>query len=267
MGSCLKKPGTCNAACEYSVPCRLIARVGIPAFDQSRKPVMTISLCLSVIGLALRIVAVTGLSSATVRGVPWAVGEVTGNEDMDIYINLEGMLFERHSPGIQNRTVGEVEISWGDGGCDQAFTQERRDYCSGCEEAALGSVTMAITSCIATLASINKDLARMKRETDYNCNKSFAVVVGLITSVMQLSSIFGFQTSCVDELPTDIDSNTTLDFSLGAGSICFVIAVVCKLLTVILHLLVPTPSARWKIPYDANEDPCPGTWPQSKNGG
>jgi len=226
---------------------------------------MMISLLLSVAGLGLRLVAVCGVSSETITSVPWAKGSVSGGEQIDIHINLAGLRFERKEVSPQGQPANTVLIGWGEDRCDTAISIERQEYCKDCEKAAVSSVTQTIMSSIMTVMQMAKDKARMKRETDHNCQKTMTIVAGIISSALQLSAVTGFKAVCVDQVPTDVDADTKLDFELGAGSICFICACILKLISVGLHLIVPVPSARWKLPYEASDDPCPGVWPQGKS--
>lgn len=266
MACCLTKPGLCNAACEYSCPCRLVGRIGIPALDEKRKPLFLTSALLGVVGLALRAVAVTGLSKETVKGAPWVIGHARGQVEADIYINLAGLKMERHRHANASVSLGTFDVEWDDDACESSLVsgshaEGAKDFCERCKDASLGCVTFTIMSLITTLVGINKDFTRLRREKDHNCAKTMTIVAGTIGTISQLSGILNFKAGCTDQLPR-VSYATTLDFSLGAGSTCFVIACVLKVLSTVIHLLVPVPSARWKLPYNEADDPCPGVWPQ-----
>lgn len=87
------------------------------------------------------------------------------------------------------------------------------------------------------------DMTRMKYATDYNCQKVFGILTGIIGIASNFAAISLFETACVDAI-NDNFPYLSSNVGLGLGMQCLVASTAIKVFDTVVHALVPSPSER-----------------------
>jgi len=267
--ACVQRKGKCNAYCERSIFCRGFGQAGIRSLDESRKYPLGAAIVFGIFSICLRIPPIFALSTheGILKALPWGVGDVRctnpavcGEMKTHVYIGLNAYY---NAPSVPSVNVTEQLVHWSDANCDVAVGAVG-DFCNACKEAATGAVMTVITSVIQSLVGLKSDIQRFHRKNDHNCAKVMSIVTGILSTSMQLSALAAFQAGCTETFPVD-QPHIESEWSVGAGWIMLLVACILKLIMVVIHILVPTPNARWKRTYDSAEDPAAGEWPVDDN--
>eukprot|EP00930_Biecheleria_cincta_P087577 TRINITY_DN76805_c0_g1_i1.p1 TRINITY_DN76805_c0_g1~~TRINITY_DN76805_c0_g1_i1.p1 ORF type:complete len:365 (-),score=39.32 TRINITY_DN76805_c0_g1_i1:120-1178(-) len=267
LAPCVENSGCCTA----------VAKLGLPAADRHRKKVMALAAAANVVALILTIFATLGLTmnSSLLQSTHWVHGKGTG-EAVEVYIGVSMMSEqidcekitqrENRLPNIsicetglkqagfvqQSGSVYERNTEWkSEGVCVKEYIQgpDREileGLCKQCKENML-PVTSLILSIVAQLPTLATNLQRATVYGDVNCQATMGVVSNLFSLVTSMMSLIGFRFACWRDLPRSIDGRE-VQWELGIGFRCLMVATLVKVLDAACHLLLPTPRARWTKP-------------------
>lgn len=186
-------------------------------------------------------------------GVQMRVDKVDCNLDHNVsfcILTVEGL------PGFE-RSSSEGEyirlMRWNDAAScrlSNETDEADRHLCEECAKNSLASVSLAIFGFLGQIPQLHQNLQRMTRFGDLNCLSFQGVVGSLLGNLIMVAALAAFSASCVEALPTTVPNTPYLriEWSNGVGFNAIALAAVLKLVDVVLHLLTPTPAARWKPP-------------------
>lgn len=272
---------------EYSPCCIFCGRLGLGYFARNRSNVMCFAFIVSLTGWILTAISAIALSSepGVVSGFGhWATGEfvveATDDTVMKIYIGVSTRVEEVDcalalnttvcmqnvlaSPGF-TRSHADVYIrgtDWNDdtrcGAAPPVMTAEVSSamsavgtiICGECKKNAQASQQLLILALITQIPQMTTDLQRRTSFGDVNCQATMGAVTSVFGCLSTLSSLMAFATACFRGLPEDIPGLDTIKmrWNFGRALRCLGVATVFKLIDAALHVLTPTPRARWRKP-------------------
>jgi hypothetical protein len=121
-------------------------------------------------------------------------------------------------------------------------------------------VATLLVSVVTYLPSIFTNITRMYLNYDVNCQKNFAILTTAFSLLLSLSTVLNYKNNCFDKfydgtvifdenrtVVDDPDSDkafASVDFSWtgGAGLTCLVVATVIKIVDILVHVALPSPS-------------------------
>jgi len=215
-------------------------------------------------------VAALGLSTtpAVLRLAPWVVGQgsLTQCPDgcrVDIYIGVASRIDDLKCDARCSQVEQAIAQRWGVEGSAEDLSREIRwddvsactrgddpeilQLCDDCRNNLLSTSTLVL-AILTQLPTMATDLQRTTLFGDVNCQKSMGVVTNLCSLVSSMMSLLAFRAACYQRLPTDIDGQVAVQWSVGLGFKCLVGATLIKIVDALCHVAVPTPSARWEKP-------------------
>lgn len=237
-------------ACEFSPCCVFCGKLGVRQCTAQRKPVFTFAAAVNLASLILCIIAaLSGFATeaSTLERLPWVKG--TGKQciqgscaDVSVYIGITARYVTSTSGGVTTSQVSK----WDDGATCNALDQTSNDICKKCKDNLIAKSSL-IFGIIGAFPTIATDLQRTTIFGDVNCQNTMGIVTNLFSFVMTLWSLISFRIACYMDLP-DKYGGATMDWDMGPGFRCLMLAVIIKLIDVICHLLVQTPQERWRKP-------------------
>lgn len=269
---CLQQPGSMNRCFESNSCCRCCGSRGCQVFGNLRKILLFVSLCLTLVSIALRAMPAAALSSdmGNLHGFPWAYGsyECIRNDlceglTAQVYIGLEAILVDS-----ENFNIYKV-IQWSADDCEENLSSlGAGEYCSICDRASKGCAAMAFVSIATGLVNIWTDIQRMRSRNDHNCIKSVAIGSNVLGALALCLAVSIFHGLCVSEFPLE-DSEQTykIDLALGTGGALVASASTLNFFNIVIHWLVPVPEAHWKTTGKIDDDPAPNEWPSVRGKG
>ncbi|CAJ1338816.1 unnamed protein product [Effrenium voratum] len=262
---CLRRPGLMNRMCEANRCCFFCGSRGCVLFGTLRKPILMLSLCLTMVSMLLRAMPAAALSSDTgnLNAWPWAYGRyVCIQKDMcegleaNVFIGLEALLVDS-----TNFNIYKV-IQWGADNCVENLSSlGAGSYCRICDYASKACAAMAFTSIATGLVNVWTDIQRMRAQNDHNCIKSLAIISNIFGALQLCLAVSIFHTFCVAEFPLEDAGQTfRIDLTMGKGGALIASASGVNFFNIVIHWLVPVPEARWKAGGDIDDDPAPHLW-------
>lgn len=243
--------GNCIYCADDWFPCRLMGYIGLPYFEQHRKPLMWFSGLLAVITTVLAISAACSLSTdtGTMKNTAWSLGSM---EFAETYSGLSGIILvpKEGAPSIAR----EINIRWDSEDCDRLLGVS--GTCEDCRDASSSAATTAIMSCLAIIPKIKSSIERYTQKGDHACAKLISVVAGIYGCITALSAISAFVDNCTYNLPgkgrkhtsSSAEFSAEVDYELGPGLNTLIACVVLSTFNTVLHLLLPSPGRRDRIP-------------------
>jgi hypothetical protein len=137
---------------------------------------------------------------------------------------------------------------------------KQQTECDSCNEISKSMVSTLLVSVVTYLPSIFTNFTRMYHNYDVNCQKNFGVFVTAFSLILSLSTIMNYRNNCIDKFydgtvtfdenrvpvedPDSDEAFATIDFDWtgGAGLKCLLAATVIKIVDVLVHLSLPSPS-------------------------
>jgi len=261
---------------ESNACCINVAKLGVPAAERHRKKIMAIAASANVVALILTIVAACGmtLSSSLLQNTHWVHGMGDGGA-VDVYIGVSMMseeidcatwrgANETVSASIcaiglgqagfvkKSGSVYERNTEWkSEDACAREYIQgpEREiveGLCKQCKENVL-PVGSLILSILTQLPTLTTNFQRSTVYGDVNCQATMGAVTNLFSFATSMISLIGFRFACWRDLPRSIYGKE-VQWELGIGFRCLMVATLIKVLDAACHLLLPTPRARWTKP-------------------
>lgn len=226
----------CYDIFEFSKFCTNIGKIGIRYFDTHRAVIMLTATFVTFACLILTTFALVAVSdfNSYVKTTCWTYGDV--DDGSKIYIGLNQIVIEQ--PGMPDQS-----IVWGDSACHK-FEQANGDqnFCEECRNECDGSVGVAIVSLITVLPTLTTDIKRSTRRGDMNCQKFMGILTGVLGFTTTLASLSAYAGGCYRNLPSTYNGKN-IDYSLGPGFICLLIATVLKIFDVVVNVCLPV------VPY------------------
>jgi len=205
---------------------------------------MRVGLASSVLGLIFMLAGCFAVSTdhGPIKNACFGKGTLK-NEGVlmaDIYVGLKSL-----ASTAADGTEGVVSF---DELCDSSLpiVQANKAKCDDCHENSFGMVTTVILGTITCLPTIFTDVLRMYPAYDVNCQKTWAVIFALFSTISTLAAFSMYKGLCQDSFPSGdfTDENGTafnLTWSTGPGLVLCVVATLLKFVDIIVHLLVPVP--------------------------
>eukprot|EP00927_Polykrikos_kofoidii_P020749 TRINITY_DN19889_c0_g1_i1.p1 TRINITY_DN19889_c0_g1~~TRINITY_DN19889_c0_g1_i1.p1 ORF type:complete len:399 (+),score=60.56 TRINITY_DN19889_c0_g1_i1:87-1283(+) len=255
---------------EHSMLCRTCGKTGPKCADHHRKKVLGFGLLVNAIALGLCIVGAVSCTTSdrdTLKAIAWVYGEGIDGQSRTISIWMsvhttvvqvetqdenalakKGLLRKGFEEVSHN--VFEIANAWGDGACTGNGTM--RETCEECNanQIAIPTLIMAAISQVPTMAT---NLQRSTRFGDVNCQKTLGILSNVLGFVGSFASMMSFRQACYTDMPETID-DVKLEWRLGAGFRCVLIATLIKVVDAVCHAFVPTPRQRWEPPDKDIED-------------
>ena len=136
---------------------------------------------------------------------------------------------------------------------------EHQPDCDKCNEISKSMVSTLIASVVSYFPSIFTNFTRMYHNYDVNCQKLFAIGVTTFSLILSLSTLMNYKNNCFDnfydgEVPFDeermpIDDDGVeafafidFDWSGSTGLFCLLVATVIKIVDIVAHMALPSPS-------------------------
>lgn len=150
--------------------------------------------------------------------------------------------------------MGDGNFRWTSTECSD-FEVVSSSFCDECKDSCLGAVSMVITNLITSLPNVSGSLSRSTIKGDRNCEKTKSVIMGTIGTISTLLALSLYVDVCARELPNTIMSQS-VDYELGPGFVCLLVATLLRPFDVVLNLLTPVPS---RDPDDTDNIKQPAT--------
>eukprot|EP00603_Paraphysomonas_imperforata_P003605 CAMPEP_0114432854 /NCGR_PEP_ID=MMETSP0103-20121206/11380_1 /TAXON_ID=37642 ORGANISM="Paraphysomonas imperforata, Strain PA2" /NCGR_SAMPLE_ID=MMETSP0103 /ASSEMBLY_ACC=CAM_ASM_000201 /LENGTH=252 /DNA_ID=CAMNT_0001602563 /DNA_START=45 /DNA_END=803 /DNA_ORIENTATION=- len=216
---------------EDSACCLKVSKLGTDWGDQNRAAIMLVAGAFSFLGLILSLVVLIGLSTDadTVQDTAWNVGE---SNSADFYIG----------PNVMIATSGgqTFKQEWDDVDCENTvLVQDGADACTSCADAALGIVSTVVMAFITSITTLQTNVQRSTRAGDLNCQKFMGMLTAVAGFFGTLFSLSSFVNDCSRELPDRTGAGETIDWSMGPGFACLLLATIIKPIDFFAHLIVP----------------------------
>ena len=242
----------CMRSCgEENSLCRTCGKFGcLKAKTSLRKKLFTSACIASVVALVLQIVIACGTSTSNnvIKNVAWSTFDVEDtNVTANLYVAARRYVVELDgtTQGISTLSNGTLSepgtygMNWDEESCTTRFNGEK--YCNKCKDASTGQITSTYTGLLSSLGQIKFDVQRRTYETDYNCQKTFGIITGVVDILMNIITVSSFYKSCVD--PTN-SNFADVDGELGVGMQCLIVSTIIKFFDTAVHIMIPSPVER-----------------------
>lgn len=214
--------------CACCVSC---SKLGSDWGERNRATIMLVAAAFSLLGLILSLISLIGVSTDadTVKNIAWNVGESSG---VDYYVGLNVMVIE---------AGGEtVKKEWDDIDCSNwNVIANGSDICDSCADATAGIISTVVVAFITSITTLQTDIQRSTRAGDLNCQKFMGMLTASLGMFGTLYSLSSYVQSCNNELPDETGSGNDIDWKLGPGFNCLLVATLLKPIDFIAHLIVP----------------------------
>jgi len=205
------------------------------------------------------LLSVLGLSTtpSVVQTFAWAKGRAENPYfTATIHVGLRNRVVQLEpAPNVSlpRDVPSTITTSWQDE--ESCSIYSMNETCQACQDAVGATSTWAITSLLTQTVQVATDLQRTTPFGDVNCQKVMGVVTGLYGLISGLMALADFANHCWRTQPRTFSISTypevgTIEssFEAGPGTILIAIATVLKIVDVICHALVPTPTPRHAKP-------------------
>ena len=156
-------------------------------------------------------------------------------------LELDGTGISAFSNGVLSDS-GTHGMNWDEVSCISRFNGHA--YCEKCKDASTSQVTSTYTGLLSGLGQIVSDWHRRTYEMDYNCQKTFGIIAGVVGIVMNIITVVSFYKSCVDPANSNFVLDFEIDGRLGVGMSCLIASTIIKFLDTAVHITIPTPVER-----------------------
>jgi hypothetical protein len=184
---------------------------------------------LSIVSVILGIVPIVSASfkRSEVQNTAWTYGESESGDKLWIGLNM--VVVE-----VNGKTS---EFGWNSDTCS-SLEQTNQDFCHDCKSSCLEAEAMVITNLISSFPNIKGNIERSTRAGDRNCEKVFSLVTGVIGTLTTLIALSAYSKVCGYHLPDEIGGQS-IDYEIGPGFVCLLVATLLKPIDVIVNLLMP----------------------------
>mmetsp|Transcript_89268 Transcript_89268/g.257458 ORF Transcript_89268/g.257458 Transcript_89268/m.257458 type:complete len:359 (-) Transcript_89268:168-1244(-) len=264
---------------EFNPCCLLCARIGSRRASRQRTPIMMFAFVLNIVALVFSVIAAMGLSTNPkwLERFAWVKGHGTmegcGDRcNVEVYVGpmmrldklsclgpdgqvypacvarAASMDFDTNSTGVQEDQLRRTVV-WNDHHtCRRLDDKQLRDQCIQCKES-LVPKSAIIMSIVTQLPTLTTDLQRATRFGDVNCQKTMGVVSNVVSLFNSLVALWSFRTACYSAMPKTVgNGHGHIEWSIGIGFRCLLVATLIKIPDAICHLLVPVPQGKWSPP-------------------
>ena len=114
---------------------------------------------------------------------------------------------------------------------------------------------MVISNLITTLPNIKGNIARSTPQGDRNCEKTMSIITGFIGTLSTLVALSLYADVCGRQLPDTI-FNKDIDYDIGPGFVCLLVATLLKPIDVVINVLMPVPARGASSPSDSSKTPA-----------
>lgn len=135
---------------------------------------------------------------------------------------------------------GDGDFKWESAECSNFEVADSDNFCDDCKSSCLGAVSMVISNLITTFPNIKGNLTRSTRKYDRNCEKTMSLITGFIGTLTTLTALSLYADVCGRHLP-DTVLGRNIDYEIGPGFVCLLVATLLKPIDVIINLLTPVP--------------------------
>jgi len=268
---------------EQNCCCIRIARCGFSFGGRHRKKILGVGLAANFLALVLLTFASLGSTGNDnyLRFAPWFHGAATypGGLEAEVYVgaimrtdlvdcampmstfpNASACGYELERLGFQRqghlaRSVIYIRnVEWSNASAcrfeqmTDAGKEVATEMCEHCKDNIVSKASI-ILSLLLQVPTITTDLQRMTIFGDVNCQASMGFITNGFSLFTTLYTLLSFRAACFTHLPAEIDG-VALEWGVGAGFSCLMVAAFMKAVDCICHFCVPTPSARWIKPPD-----------------
>jgi len=154
--------------------------------------------------------------------------------------------------------LGDGDFRWDSSQCTDFENQESNNFCDDCKSSCLAAVSMVVTNLITSLPGVRGSLTRRIREDDRNCDKVQGIIMGVTGTISTLLALSIYADVCARELPDHILSQS-VDYELGPGFICLLVATLLMPIDVFINLLTPVPQRDEASSYQDGKEPASGS--------
>lgn len=196
--------------------------------DSKRANIMLIASLFSLFGLILSLICLIGVSTDadTVMNTAWNIGETTG---VDFYIGLNIVVLDSDSTTVKEE--------WSDIDCN--IFESGSEICDSCSDAATGIISTVVISFLTAITTLQTDIQRSTRAGDLNCQKFMGMLTAALGMITTLYSLSSYVDSCSRELPDKTAEGENIDWVMGPGFSCLLVATMIKPIDFIAHAIVP----------------------------
>lgn len=169
--------------------------------------------------------------------------------DVEVYIGLQNMVY-CHSN--QCKMIPYTE-------CDTADFCDRSEngvctkiFCDECHSAVNKADDLVLFVLLLAIPQLLFEVQRLMPRTDLNCSKVFGVFSSLLSCLCLLIALGFYEEGCAIHLPKKMTFNNyqyALDWDMGPGTVCLLIACFLKIYGVFVHIIIPTPVELHVVTY------------------
>lgn len=213
--------------CETNTICKISGKMGLKVFSDNRAVIMLSTAFLATLSSILILVSVIAMSydAETVQNTCWTYGEASdGNK---IWVGLNEFVTEVN--GVTTST------GWRSTDCDG------QSYCSDCKDVCLQSISFAIMNLITSVPNIKGAIERSTPQGDRNCEKNFQLLTSLIGFLSSLSALSVYANGCARNLPDELSPGVSIDYEIGPGFVCIMVATLLLPFNFFANLFMPVP--------------------------
>lgn len=162
--------------------------------------------------------------------------------------------------------MGHGNFKWDSAECTVFEIQEDNTYnfCEACKTSCQGAVSMVITNLITTALGIKGNLSRSTPQGDRNCGKTTSLIIGTTGTISTLIALSLYADVCGRNLPDQILTNS-IDYQIGSGFICLLVATLLNAIDVLINLLTPVPNCSHRFQSTGESDSLKKPVPSSTN--
>jgi hypothetical protein len=257
---------------EHSPCCLCCGKIGLGCADRNRKRIFAAGILLNLFAMFLAILsAVGGLSTSggVMTAIPWVYGKGTmqqyiGAIEVEVHVGITARYDVVDCASAFNGTECESVLSslgfehtggqtyersleWRDEfACETFNEQETQTLCENCRDDLVPKSTL-IVGILTQLPTIATDLQRATRFGDVNCQATLGFLTNVVSLVSTMTALLAFRWSCWHVMP-DTLGNATMEWHLGIGFRCLILATLIKVFDAAFHAIVPTPREKWEKP-------------------
>lgn len=230
---------------------------------------MQVGLATNLAGWGLTIAAAFAISTDynILRAISFSEGDVTGEnvasgasiQGVAIDIGLRAVAVDNPHTSFRGVVDFDQFCSGVGAGLERYLKPED---CNACNDSSQSLVASLITSCVLYIPTVSTNILRMYPNYDVNCQKTFGTLITALSMCLSLYSFLGYRNKCfnsfyegdvyyaldgesygvVDPEDPAADVVVNFDWNSGIGYQCIMGATILKVIDILCHLLIPTPS-------------------------
>lgn len=271
---------------EHSACCLFCGKFGLSCAGKQRprKRLLSAGILLNTLALLLTIVAAIGglsISGGTLRPLRWVHGRATLQVSnlmganvtlsMDTYMGIRARYDVVNCSGVTKCSqlmsakgftpVGdgsyEHVLNWDDEStCRRLELAGVAQLCEQCKDS-LFSQSSLVLGILTSFPTIATDLQRATLYGDVNCQATMGFISNLISLVSTMVPLLLFRKDCYSNMPEAVSSpsgSAPVEWHVGIGFQCLIIATLVKVFDALFHAMIPTPREKWVRPPEGIVD-------------